>query len=335
MRKLFILFKDNFSVMATIKSQPTAVGGEGYIYRIKFPQHGLCVLKLYKNKEKADRNREKIFSLINGEVPKSNNPNLRFCWPIGIAYEENRTDFAGFIMPEAFPNSQDLYILEDYEVGASIKDKYPDDIGWHEKYELNTKRGLRNRLAVLHNWAAALAVIHKTGQYVLGDIKPTNVMVEPSQGKVSIIDIDSCQVSINGVVKFSRTAQTPSHRPPEITSRLVNNPIGEDYDSFSFAVSAYTILTGTHPYSNCMLLTPYNTEEFANIVSCMKAGLSPVGRNSHYTKRIIGYDLHKNLERLPASLQKLFLIAFKSVNRPHFSEWKEAIKQAIIYLDRQ
>lgn len=160
-------------------------------------------------------------------------------------------------------------------------------------------------------------------------------MVEPNFGKVSIIDIDSCQVSIHGKVIFPRTAQTPTYRPPEISARTSHNPIDENYDSFSFAVSAYTILTGTHPYSNCMLLTPYNTEEFANIVSCMKAGLSPVGRNSHYTKRIIGYDLHKNLERLPASLQKLFLITFKSVNRPHFSEWKEALKNAIVQLDKQ
>lgn len=335
MKRLFILFKDNHSVIVTIKSQPIEVGGEGYIYKINFPHHGPCVLKLYKTSDKALKNRDKILSLVHGNMPQSKNPNIRFCWPIGIAYDENRKKFVGFVMPEAFLNSRDLYILEYYGVNTSISIEFPFDKKWHGKYELTTIRGLRNRLAVLHNWAAALSVFHKSGQYVLGDIKPSNVMVEPSMGKVSVIDIDSCQVSFQGKVRFSRTAQTPSHRPPEITSRIANNPIGEDYDSFSFAVSAYTILTGTHPFANCKLLPPYDTDEYAAIVNCIREGLSPIGTNRHYTQRISSCDLHKNLNRLPQLLQNLFLVAFNNAHRPTFKAWKEALKDAIIKLDNQ
>lgn len=335
MRRLFILFNDNHSVVVTLKSAPNEIGGEGYIYRINFPHHGWCILKLYKNKDKAAKNRDKVLTLVRKSKPETKNANIRFCWPIGIAYEENRTEFVGYVMPEAFPNSRDLYILEYYGIGSTIKDEFPDDYSWHDKYELNTTRGLRNRLAILHNWAAALSVLHKSGEYILGDIKPTNVMVEPTLGKVSIIDIDSCQVSVNGKVIFTRTAQTPTYRPPEISARTGHNPIDENYDSFSFAVSAYTILTGTHPFSNCKLLPPYNTDEYASITNCIKAGLSPIGEKRNHTQKVTEYDLHKNLQRLPASLQNMFIMAFNSTNRPQMKAWKEALKSAIVQLDNQ
>lgn len=335
MKKLFILFNDNHSVMVTLKSVPSEVGGEGYIYKIDFPHHGRCVLKLYKSKDKALRSRDKIFNLVKATQPQTKNANIRFCWPIGIAYEENRSDFAGFVMPEAFPNSSNLCILEYHSPGLTIKDIFKTDVAWHDKYELNTLRGLRNRIAILHNWATALMVIHKTGRYILGDVSPMNVMVDPSLGKVSIIDIDSCQISDNGVIKFARTAQTPIYRPPEIGSISAYKPITEDYDSFSFAVSAYTILTGTHPYSNCILLPPYDTEEYASLSNCIKAGLSPIGVNRKYTKRIDGYDMHKNLNQMPSSLQNLFFEAFNKSKRPSMKEWKEALKNAIVDLDKR
>ncbi len=335
MRKMFILFNDNHSLVATLKSQPTEVGGEGYIYKINFPLHGACVLKLYKSKDKAIKNRDKILSLVHNAQPETKNQNIKFCWPIGIAYEENRRDFAGFVMPAAFENSRDLYILEYFAFDSTISSEFPEERAWHGKYELASDRGLRNRLAILHNWAAALAVLHKTGQYVLGDIKPTNVMVEPTQGKVSIIDIDSCQVMKNGKVLFSRTAQTPSHRPPEIISKIAHNPISEDYDSFSFAVSAYSILTGTHPFSNCKLLSPYDNESYASLTKRIRAGLSPIGLKRGFTQCLPSYDLHKNLKRLPQSLQDLFYLAFNNSKRPSMKAWKDSLKSAIVQLDNK
>lgn len=335
MRKLFILFKDGYSVNVTIKSQPSDIGGEGYIYRINFPRHGVCILKIYKNAEKALKNRDKILTLVYEDMPQSKNCNIRFCWPIAIAYDENRRDFAGFVMPEAFPDSRDLYILEYHTINSTIREEFPDDVGWHDKYELNTLRGLRNRLAILHNWAAALSLLHKSGSFVLGDIKPTNVMVEPEYGRVSVIDIDSCQIMKNGRIKFARTAQTPSFRPPEITARIANNPIDENYDSFSFAVSAYEILSGTHPYCNCRLLPPYNTEEYASIVSCIKNGLSPYGNNSSYTERVLNCDLHGNIDNLPEPLVILFKQAFGGINRPDFKTWKSCLKQTILDVDKK
>lgn len=94
-------------------------------------------------------------------------------------------------------------------------------------------------------------------------------------------------------------------------------------------------MTGTHPFSNCKLLPPYNTDEYASITNCIKAGLSPIGEKRNHTQKVTEYDLHKNLQRLPASLQNMFIMAFNSTNRPQMKAWKEALKSAIVQLDNQ
>jgi DNA-binding helix-hairpin-helix protein with protein kinase domain len=331
MTRFYVLTKNKTFYISVDLEKAMEIGGEGNVYTITTPYLGECIFKHYRNKDKAQRLREKILYLMRNEPPKSGK-NIMFCWPVGAVYTENRASFVGFIMSKAFIGSRDLTILSSYSPRRTIADDFPDDKEWHKVYELMTKRGLRNRCAILNNWACAIGLLHGSGRYILGDIKPENIMVEPRTGRISVIDIDSCQVSDSkGNMKYPRTAQTPNYRPPEVHSSISDQPIDYRYDSFSFAVSAYTILTGTHPYSNVRLRPPYlGNPKYAGIQSRIRAGLYIRGKKSSFLERIEQCDLHSNLDRLPITLQDLFNRAFNNtVHRPTMDEWKSAFRQTI------
>lgn len=316
---------NNGSFNLVLDKGPNEIGGEGLVYKFRHHVLGDCVLKLYQNKDKASRNREKVLFLMKQGIPKTN-PNIRFCWPIGAAFDKTSKEFLGFLMAEAFKDSQDLSILSNYSNKYSLAEMYPEEKAWHGKFELSSKRGLLNRLVILSNWALALRDFEKSGTFHLGDIKPENAMVDPKTGKLSIIDIDSCQISANNKVMFQPTAQTPNYRAPELSA---STPISENSDSFSFGVCCYIILTGTHPFTNFKV-----PERFRNhpntIASHIKDELYVRGKYKSEIERIALCDLHANFDKLDGNLQNLMNRALTNrYSRPTFHEWFVSLKNSI------
>lgn len=331
MNNFLVKTKDSTFHVSVDLADTMEIGGEGDIYKVETECFGECILKLYRDIEKAQRLHGKILYLMRQEPPKSSK-NIMFCWPLGAIYDERENTFVGYLMPKAFDGSSDLSILSAYSLHSPIAELFPDDTAWHKGFELLTKRGLRNRCIILFNWARAIHIIHQTHCYLLGDIKPENIMVDPETGGVSVIDIDSCQVSLaSGQLFFPRTAQTPNYRPPEVNSSNSEEPIDYRYDSFSFAVSAYEILTGTHPYSNVRLKPPYfGDPQYCTIASRIRHDLYIRGPKSDYLERIPQCDLHANLDRLPRFLRTLFDKAFiDRDSRPTMNEWECAFRQTL------
>lgn len=328
--KLKIQTKDGLYNI-TITNKPSEVGGEGLIHRLYHSHYGDCVLKLYKTQDKADKNRDKILYMM-CQTPPNVNDTIRFCWPFGAVYDENMRHFRGYVMLAAFPGSRDLTILDAYSPSQSIAELFPDDVDWHEKFELKTERGLKNRMRILYNWISAINVLQASGQYIMGDIKPENVLVT-HEGKISVIDIDSCQVVDKGKLLYECSAKTPNYFSPEAYD-LVKNHQRLDYrcDSFAIGCSIYSILIGCHPYTNIRLLSPFNNGQYCTIASRIKAHLYYRGSNANFIERVSNIDLHMNLNRLPVDIACLFDRTFiGDFNRPTMTEWKNALRAALIY----
>lgn len=277
---------------------------------------------------------------------QSSNTNVRFCWPIGLVYDKRTTQFYGFAMEEAFPNSRNLEILSTYYINSTIAERFPSDCGWHRIFELRTKQGLRNRLVILYKWAMAIKELQEKGNIVMGDIKPSNVMCT-ADGKISIVDIDSMQYThkrYNAKEEKSEdhTYISTAHSPEYCHADIQNDKakllhLTPAFDVFSMAVSFYTILTGTHPYGNVINLAPYDDDKYQKLSSMIKAGLylrSEKGKK--YLRTIEGHNMHANFDRLSDDLKHLFDRTFTSrlEDEPTMKDWCIALKNEINSIEK-
>lgn len=307
-----------------------AVGGEGFIHHLTHPRYGNCVLKIYKTQDKADKNKEKILYMMR-QVPPKNNDRIRFCWPFGAVFDENELYFKGYVMLQAYEGSRDLTILDVYSPYHTIAEQFPTDKDWHVKFELNTNRGLQNRLRILYNWVTAINALHALGNYIMVDIKPENILVT-HDGKISVIDMDSCQVvDNNNKLLFECSAKTPNYFPIEAYAAVkTHQTLDYRCDSFAIGCCIYSILVGCHPYTNIRLLSPFNNGKYNTISARIKANLYHRGSNAKYLLRVPDLDLHKNLGRLIDEIVNLFDHTFIGChNRPTMEEWKLVLKKSI------
>lgn len=320
----------NFELLET-PDKELGKGGQARVFKIQTKGYEDYCLKKFIREEDAQKNYDRIAYMI--QNPPQNimgSSSFRICWPTAFAYDMQK-NFIGYIMPLAFSNSRDLKILEVYNAKPISQQtkykKYPD---WFDKYELDTDKGLKNRMKMLCNWAIAIYSLHETNKYVIVDLKPENVMATAS-GKISIVDTDSFQISENGKILFPGVAYTPGYFPPEGKFIKQNNkPFPITCDCFAAAVCFYKILTGVHPYGGTIKKAPYNElekeEEFIN------AGLFAYGDKMNYLSFNADFNLHKHFDNLPPVIQTLFKRAFgrDAEARPAMDEWGKALHEAAI-----
>lgn len=320
----------NFELLET-PDKELGKGGQARVFKIQTKGYEDYCLKKFIREEDARKNYDRIAYMI--QNPPQNimgSSSFRICWPTAFAYDMQK-NFIGYIMPLAFSNSRDLKILEVYNAKPISQQtkykKYPD---WFDKYELDTDKGLKNRMKMLCNWAIAIYSLHETNKYVIVDLKPENVMATAS-GRISIVDTDSFQISENGKILFPGVAYTPGYFPPEGKFIKQNNkPFPIACDCFAAAVCFYKILTGVHPYGGTIKKAPYNElekeDEFIN------AGLFAYGDKMNYLSFNADFNLHKHFENLPPVIQTLFKRAFgrDAEARPTMDEWGKALHEAAI-----
>lgn len=312
-----IQLKTSSGRIVTLADKPFAKGGEGAVHQVIVPKNtGLCA-KIYFPKERNSDRKRKIEYMINHQPPNIKKDKYIICWPQSGLYQG--TDFFGFLMPLAFKDSAELYEL----CTPKINQKYSN---WEHTYGRNHSKGIKSRLKLCTNLSIAIHVIHKFKSYVMVDLKPQNVLVTKN-GKVSLIDCDSMQISNKKHVIFPAKVATPEYVPPE--GNKINpskNKVPHTWDYFSMAIMFYEVIFGLHPYAATFKGKYKNS---TTLDAKIKDGLYVHGSNKSHIS--ITPNLHKNYDILPHNIKQLFDRAFNQGHknpsvRPAASEWG-----AIIY----
>lgn len=323
-RRYYILNKNLIPLV--LDEKPLGKGGQACVYSIVFPVSlENCCVKIY-HKGCSDELVERLRYMINHPPKQLKTSAFCICWPMGLVYDKDKS-VVGFYMPTAFPHSRDLYILSYYAKGKKIADRFRKDADWFGKYERNTSEGIMNRLKMIANISQAFHQIHKSGNYVVLDIKPMNILAT-STGRISIVDTDSFQIAEIDKILFPGAAATPEYCAPEFDEQFMQKrPFTVSNDLFSLSVMYYQIIIGLHPFTGVKLLPPYDTEEYSELKPVIHRSLFIYGCNKRYVEKLTP-NPHAFFERMPRTLQMMFVRAFDAPNyRPTMEEWcKELFK---------
>lgn len=320
MAKYYYLSKNNEYNPLFLEDKHMGRGGQAIVYGVVFPivMDSFCV-KIYHNGCSDNLIKRLQYMIANPPNTLTTN-SFRICWPLGFVFDEAKK-IVGFYMPKAFPNSRDLYILSYYTKGKTIADRFKNNPDWYGKYERNTEEGIMNRLKMMANISQAFYQIHKSNTYVALDVKPMNILAT-SNGLISIVDTDSFQISEGETILFPGAAATLEYCAPEFDEQLKQ---GRSYtksnDLFSLAVMYYQFLVGTHPFAGTKRLPPYDTEEYSELKNTIHRLLFLYGCNKRYLEALHP-NPHAFFERMPRSLQLMFIKAFDAPNyRPTMEDW--------------
>ena len=315
-----------------IKDDALASGGEGEVHLItsSLPKYKNSCVKIYYQQKRTPKLESKILFMTKNPPKEIISDRYMLGWPQDIVYDSAR-NFIGFIMPLAFSNSRELAYLTTPKVSAKLEQV------WHNKYSLDPKYSLEqrqyallSRLKLLHNIAIPIHLLHNTGKYVLQDFKPQNVLVT-HDGKVSIVDMDSIQITDNGKLLFPGTGLTNLYIPTEFhtlgVGKKQNIPIKWSWDYFALGVVFYQILFGLHPY----VVTPKNLGDADNndISQNIASDLFPFGYNRD---QIQSYPpLHNKFSAFPEEVQRLFRRCFTAnpEQRPSAEDWGKEIHKIL------
>lgn len=309
----------------TIAAKPFAGGGEGNLYVITSPsslKH--YVAKLYHPHKLSPIRAEKINYLAQfppiyvGENLDEHPPVV---WVKDALYDGDK--FVGFIMP--YTHGEKLEIL--------CTPKIPNKLSytWGRFDFKNGGTATDLRLKLCFNICAAIHQVHSVDKYVLVDMKPDNIVIQPN-GLVSIVDTDSVEVIEEGRSLFDATAATPEYTPPEFyLENLDYDPTAnEAWDRFGLGVILYKLLFGIHPFA-ASSEPPH--DDMTGLHDKIKYGLFVHNPTIQKSFTVIPPP-HKKFYELDENLQALFLRCFVDGHdnpeaRPTAEEWCATILLAL------
>jgi serine/threonine protein kinase len=315
-----LLYYTGKKVPIRLNSQRIGRGGEGNVYEILTPisQFKNQCAKIYFPNQISKEKENKVRFMVNQQIFYQNSDRFLLCLPTDILFDQTGT-FAGFIMPKAFSGSIQLYELVTTKIRKNLA------LEWQQKYDRNKAIGIENRLKLCVNIASAIHTLHQTGNYVLVDFKPQNILVT-SDGRISVIDLDSIQISSGTRLLFNAKVATAEYSPVEGEKLIpAKNYIPESWDRFSVAIVFYELLFGLHPYASTAG-GQYN--DVTTISDKIRRNLFVHGSKRNYLTAIP--NIHDNYSRLPESVKHLFLLAFETGSqspekRPKVEAWGQTI----------
>ena len=314
-------------------------GGEGAVYKIGTVAglQGVFCAKIY-HKDYLLKHLEKSVKLkyMVEHRPRNlsdTNGMIQICYPAFLLFDApTGGNFIGYVMYHALENSRDLQnvamnvnkarfeslrrIGKPDTIGESIYNKYPRP---QSPADIDV---LQNRYKIIHNICSVIHYLHQDGHYVIGDIKPENILMTVNAG-ISLVDVDSIQITENGKLLFANEASTPEYCPPEFLQHPQKIKT-ISFDLFSIAVLFYQILIGTHPYT----YTIRNQSKQNDIAGNIRYGYYANGKKK---KSFNAPKCHLLFDYLPQNVQDLFDRAFEGNpdTRPTAQEWKEAMRTLI------
>ena len=300
-------------------------GGEGEVRMVvsgPSRYNNVCV-KIYYQKRRTKEQENKIKYMVSNPPGIINGNGFIIGWPIDYVVDY-RGHFMGFIMPVAFKDSKQLIMLT-----ATKLSKKLDSNWWYRYDRSNGKSALVARMKLICNIAIPVHILHSTQKYVFKDFKPENILVT-YDGRVTIVDMDSVQISEGPKVVFPGEVATPNYMPTEYYKNNVGknkmDQLNKSWDNFAIGVVFYQILFGLHPF----VVTPVKQSKECNEIYYSSAlALFPFGDNNSQVK---SYPLlHEKFKVLPTELQNLFKRAFSEnmTNRPNAEEWGKCIHKLV------
>lgn len=295
-----------------------ASGGAGDVHRARDPIGNAWCVKIWTKARASDK--EKVAFLC-GErfsaVREAAGWGL-LSWPYDTLVDGSG-EIRGFVMPIASADSVDFSHLTALNWPGSSAGAL------EAKLQRHTSEGMRRRLLVGCNLAAAVKAAHEAG-CVLVDLKPQNILVGTG-GQVTMVDLDSVQVRDRGTL-YPGPLGSPEYMPPESYRMNFDKPpqIRPDWDYFSLAVIYYELLLGIHPYAGTAKPSVLGCETMEDSI-----------RLRLYANGINRGDLevipppHAFLAQLPGELPELFRKAFdstKTSDRPTAEQWGIALHAA-------
>jgi DNA-binding helix-hairpin-helix protein with protein kinase domain len=210
-----------------------ARSGQGTVYFTDDPR---VLAKVYTSNQDPERY-DKIKVMVE-YVPEDPTwqaqQHISIAWPRDMLLDDKGTSI-GFLMPY-IENALELT----HVYNPAFRARHAPRFNWF--YLHNTAL----------NYASAVAAVHAKG-YVIGDIKPQNVLVN-RRALISLIDTDSFQViSPRSGLRFRCPVGTEGFTPRELLLRLGGAKFSEAdrsemHDRFGMAVIIYLLLFGRHPF---------------------------------------------------------------------------------------
>jgi hypothetical protein len=306
-------------------SKKIAKGGEGEVYEI-LGDNDNCI-KIYYERIRSQEKEEKLKYMVLNPPDDLQGITHKICWPKEVIYKEGI--FVGFLMPKAFDDSLLPYHLCQPLIPKKLSSQ------WHATFDRKTFKGIASRLKLSVNVVAIVNRIHRTNKYIIVDLKPQNLLVT-AFGKVSIIDLDSVQITQNDLVLFNAPVSTPEYTPPEAREVIKSkSAISKDWDIFSLGILIYEILCGIHPYVGSAKAPHKNLN---TIQEKIKVNLT------HITKGESAFStlptLHQTFYNYNTDLKNIFKRMFSpyilnvSV-RPRLEDFGETLFNAVALLEEE
>lgn len=275
-----------------------AKGGEAQIYPLKTRPD--IVFKGYHQQILSKRGAEfrKKIDLMHRIEPLRKDKNL--CWPLLLSYDDKKS-WIGYVMyrGSGVPMAKLAHAM-------AYEDHFPG---------LDRKRLLNYLLNFLE-------IIHKLHQQniMVGDYNLNNVLLNPNNDQVTLVDCDSYQINIDGqffpceVGSADLTPKEHQNKP----FRDVKRNLESEY--FSIAIILFkALMLGRHPY---------DIVGGADPVKNLCQGVFPyASKNKNDIPKGPWYVMWTHL---PDYLRKLFIQVFtvgadKPKERPTVAEWRSAL----------
>lgn len=303
-----------------LTTPPFASGGEGSLYHIETEGYEGLVAKIYHPKKRTLLRQHKI-AYLQEHPPKElvKEKGITLVWPEKLLLDENN-QFIGFLMP--YVEGEKLEILTLPKLGRRYREQW-------QAYDFSVDTRRHNRLSLCYKIARAIEQLHHTERYVVIDMKPDNIVIQPN-GEVALVDLDSIEVVENGQTLYDAPVATPEYTPPDSywENPEVDPTQEEPWDRFGLAVIFYKLLLGIHPFAAS---TKGAYAEATSLSDKIEQGLFVHNPAMQEYLEVIPAQ-HEEYQRLPLSIQQLFERSFiaghqQPFARPSAAEWAQALEE--------
>ena len=288
-----------------LADKPLSSGGEGAVYEV-IGRPGL-VAKIYHENKRSQKRYEKLSAMVS--IPANTLPEC--AWPQELLFQDGV--FCGFVMDRVtgIGNLVDFFVYENRS--AYSWDRY---------------------IIAALNIAAAVNNIHDAG-LIIGDLKPDNIIIDPSVGKVRFVDTDSYQVTGRDGTLYPCMVATPEYIPPELQNINFEANTNTAFfnrmtDNFSLAVIIFKVLmNGVHPFA---CFSPKRSVN--NLEINIRNGWSPYFSETDLDRELRVTLRSPDMTVLSPELRELFRQAFVSgrlhpEQRPEASRWFYALSDFV------